>query len=73
MTLERGSAVLPSRPLRPYESRVASRESGLTSPSRLVANQVSTVSKERLTRVLGRITRAEERDLDQALRIQLAL
>lgn len=64
---------LTERGLRPYEARVESEESGLAKPSRLVSNQVRTVSKECIAKVLGRITPAEESALDQALRIQLAL
>jgi len=64
---------LPDRELRPYESRVGSAESGLAKPSRLVANQVRTVSRQRIGEVLGRVTEAEEEDLDRTLRIQLAL
>lgn len=64
---------LPERPLRPYESRVASPSSGLKRPSRLVANQIRTVSKRRIVAVLGRLDREEERQLDAALRVQLHL
>lgn len=64
---------LPKRDLRPYESRVESATSGLDRPSRTVANQVRTVSRERIGKVLGRITIAEEAALDRALRIQLGL
>ena len=63
----------PARRLRPYESRVDSGASGLRRASRLVANQVRTVSKNRIIKVLGLVSRAEEQALDQALRIQLAL
>ena len=64
---------LPERQLRPYESLVSSEKSGLARPSRLVTNQVRTISKRRVSRVLGRISEEEERALNQALRIQLAL
>lgn len=64
---------LADREPRPYESVVESAESGLDRPSRLVANQVRTVSKKRLDRVLGLLTATEAQALDQALRIQLAL
>ena len=64
---------LPERSLRPYESLVESSASGLTRPSRLVANQIRTISKTRLGRALGRLTEAERLELDRALRIQLAL
>ena len=64
---------LPDRELRPYESRVASTGSGLTRPSRLVANQIRTVSKRRIGDVIGRLDGGEEAALDRALEIQLAL
>jgi len=64
---------LPDRELRPYESVVGSAQSGLTRPSRLVANQVRTVSRQRIGDVIGRVSEAEEEDLDRALRIQLGL
>ena len=64
---------LPERQLRPFESRVASAESGLNRPSRLVANQVRTISQRRIVRSLGRLSEDEARALDEALRIQLAL
>jgi mRNA interferase MazF len=64
---------MPSRPLRSYESRVASPGSGLEQVSRLVANQVRTISKRRVGKVLGRVSADEQEKLDHALRIQLAL
>ena len=64
---------LPARNLRPYESRVDSGASGLAKPSRLVANQVRTISRTRIGTVIGRVNPTEERELDNALRIQLAL
>ena len=64
---------LPSRELRPYESRLNSVESGVKRPSRLVANQLRTVSKRRIGEVLGRLSTAEVQALDRALRIQLSL
>ena len=64
---------LPDRELRPYESRVESSESGVARPSRLVANQIRTVSKRRIGGVIGRLDRDEVTALDRALAIQLAL
>ena len=64
---------LAERELRPYESRIDSAGSGLAKPSRLVANQVRTVSRQRIRAVLGRVSDDEEQALDRALRIQLAL
>ena len=64
---------LPDRALRPYESCVDSDESGLVKPSRAVANQLRTVSRQRIGELVGRISSDEAAALDQALRIQLAL
>jgi mRNA interferase MazF len=64
---------MPDRELRPYESRVESTGSGLARPSRLVANQIRTVSKRRIGDVIGRLDLEEETALDRALEIQLAL
>ena len=64
---------IPKRAPRPYESRVDSAGSGVARPSRLVANQIRTVSRQRIGEVLGRVNGAEQQALDQALRIQLAL
>lgn len=65
--------VLPARPLRPFESLVASPESGLDKPSRMVANQLRTVSKARIGGVVGHLRVEEQQALDNALRIQLGL
>ena len=64
---------LPDRELRPYEARVDSAQSGLAKPSRLVANQIRTISRQRIGEVLGRVSEVENRAIDRALRIQLAL
>jgi len=62
-----------NRDLRPFESRVDSAESGLSKPSRSVTNQLRTVSRQRIGKIVGRISPDEEAALDKALRIQLAL
>ena len=64
---------LPARELRPYESRCGSAASGLAKPSRAVANQIRTVSRNRIGQTIGRLTPGETVELDRALRIQLAL
>lgn len=64
---------LPERDLRPYEARIASSTSGVDRPSRMVANQIRTISKQRIGDVIGRLETDEQRDLDTALRIQLGL
>lgn len=64
---------IPERPLRPYESRVESTQSGLKKSSRAVANQLRTVSRQRIGGIVGRISPGEEAALDRAIRIQLRL
>jgi mRNA interferase MazF len=64
---------LPDRRLRPFESQVGSAESGLEKASRLLPNQIRTISRRRIGAVIGRIDRAETQALDQALRVQLGL
>ncbi len=64
---------LPDRVLRPYEAHCGSRASGLARPSRAVANQIRTVSRNRIGQTIGRLTPDETADLDRALRIQLGL
>jgi len=64
---------LPERKLRPYECLVSSDSSGLSKPSRAVANQIRTVARHRLGSQLGRLTSDELRNLDRAVAIQLGL
>jgi mRNA interferase MazF len=64
---------LRDRGLRPYEARIDSPESGLKKPSRAVANQVRTVSRGRIARRLGCLSKGERMALDRALAIQLGL
>ena len=64
---------LPNRPLRPWEALIEPGSSGLAKPSRAVANQLRTVSRGRLAKVLGRVSDDELAGLDRAIRIQLGL
>lgn len=64
---------LPDRDLRPYEARVESPGSGLKKPSRAVTNQVRTVSRSRIAKRLGCLSREELSNLNRALAIQLGL
>jgi mRNA interferase MazF len=64
---------LPDRALRPYEARVATKPSGLTKPSRAVANQIRTVAKHRIVKRLGRLSPPELEEVDRAVSIQLGL
>lgn len=63
---------LPDRGLRPYESLVGSESSGLEGPSRLVANQIRTISRKRIGRVIGRVVEEEQLALDRAVAISSA-
>lgn len=64
---------LPDRELRPYEARIGSPGTGLEKPSRVVANQIRTVSKTRIGSVIGQLGESEEMELDAALKVQLDL
>jgi len=64
---------LPDRPLRRYESPVSRGSSGLGRASRLLANQLRTISKTRIGKRLGVVSPEEQQALDVALRIQLGL
>lgn len=64
---------LPERKLRLYECPVSSDSSGLSKPSRAVANQIRTVARHRLGRRLGRLTSDELQNLDRAVAIQFGL
>ena len=64
---------LPQRALRPYKSHCGSRSSGLARPSRVVANPIRTVSRQRLGQMIGRLTPDEVADMNPPLQIQVAL
>ena len=64
---------LPDRPLRPYEARVDPESSGLSKPSRAVANQIRSVARHRIGKRLGRLSPAELDAVDRAVAIQLGL
>jgi mRNA-degrading endonuclease toxin of MazEF toxin-antitoxin module len=52
---------------------ISTRESGVDRPSRLVANQIRTVSRTRISEILGQVSEEEQLALDRAIRIQLGL
>lgn len=65
--------VLPVRDLRPYEARVDSPDSGVTKPSRAVANQIRTIARTRIVDRLGTVSAGELLSLERAVAIQLGL
>lgn len=62
-----------NRPLRPYEAGINSKGSGLTKPSRAVANQVRTIARHRITKKVGRLSPTELETVNRAVAIQLGL
>ncbi|MGD8815726.1 MAG: type II toxin-antitoxin system PemK/MazF family toxin [Acidobacteriota bacterium] len=64
---------LPERPLRPYEAALESADSGLAKPSRAVANQIRTVTRQRVVDRLGTLTPAELEAVERAVQIQLGM
>jgi mRNA interferase MazF len=64
---------MPERSLRPYEAAVVSAESGVGKPSRAVANQLRTVSQDRVVRIQGHVTPEELHAIERAILIQLDL
>jgi mRNA interferase MazF len=59
--------------LYPTDVVVSSEGSGLSSPSRVLLNQIRTVDKSRLGRYVGRLSDEELAAVDEALRISLGL
>lgn len=64
---------MPERPMRTYEAGVVSPESGVEKPSRAVANQLRTVSRDRIARTLGHVTLDELHAIESAVLVQLDL
>jgi len=64
---------LPDRPLRPYEAALGPADSGLAKPSRAVANQIRTVTRQRIVDRLGAATPAELQAIERAVLIQLGI
>ena len=63
----------PDRPLRPWEAAIGAGASGLERPARALANQLRTVLRDRVVRVLGTAAPDEIEALEEALRIQLGI
>jgi mRNA interferase MazF len=76
----RGSGVITIVPVTsniravfPFQVLLRSSESGLTVDSKAQAEQVRAIAAERLVRRLGRVSTARMLELDDALRLHLAL
>ena len=57
----------------PMNVLLEARAGGLTKPSTVKTGQILTVSKDRLEKKLGAISSEKMREVDQALRLSLAL
>jgi mRNA interferase MazF len=64
---------MPDRKLRPYEALITSESSGVSKPSRAVANQLRTIARHRVVEKLGSTTEGEREAVERAVRIQLGL
>ena len=63
----------PARRVRPTDVVLQPDDSGLDVTSRALLNQIRTVDKRRLRRLVGRVTPAEMAQVDEAIRISLGL
>jgi mRNA interferase MazF len=71
-TLNRVQVVpLTSNTARVYDSEARVAVNGI--PHKAMADQIRTVAKERLTSLMGTLTQADVRAVEQAIRLQLGL
>ncbi len=57
----------------PFEVHITSKLSGLTKDSKIKCQQIRTVDKSRLVKVLGEVTSAEINQIEKALLIHLGV
>ena len=57
----------------PFEVSLDVEHTGLSKPSKIKCQQIRTVDKSRLTKLLGSISRDKMPEVEQALRIHLAI
>jgi mRNA interferase MazF len=57
----------------PTEVNITARESGLDSDSTVLLNQIRTVDKSRVVQKLGALSQAKMGEVDEAIRISLAV
>jgi mRNA interferase MazF len=63
----------PARVVRPTDVSISAGAAGLTKQSRILLNQIRTLDKGRLERYVGRLNAAQMAQVDEALKISLAL
>lgn len=61
------------RTIYPFQVLLRPEDSGLTIDSKAQAEQVRSISSDRIVRTLGRVSAESLRELDDALRLHLAL
>ena len=57
----------------PTEVNIAAKESGLDSDSTVLLSQIRTIDKSRIDRKLGALSPVKMREVDEAIRISLAI
>ena len=67
------AAISSSVRLYPMNVEINPPEGGLDRPSLIKTSQILTVSKERLEKLLGRLSNDKMEDVDKALKLSLAL
>ncbi len=63
----------PARKRYPTEVWISPQESGLKVNARVLLNQVRTIDKSRLVRIIGELTSRKMEEVDLAIRISLGL
>ncbi len=63
----------PKKKIYPTQVSVATEKTGLDSNSVVLLDQIRTVDKSRLVRKLGALSRGKMKEVDEAIRISLAI
>ncbi|MDD5746522.1 MAG: type II toxin-antitoxin system PemK/MazF family toxin [Candidatus Omnitrophica bacterium] len=57
----------------PFETPVSSHESGLPEDSKVKCNQIRTVDKNRLVKLLGKVSKEKLNEVEDSLRVHLGM
>jgi mRNA interferase MazF len=57
----------------PFETFLSSLESGLLENSKVKCNQIRTVDKKRLVKLLGKVSKEKLKEVEDSLRIHLGM